>query len=338
MKVVGRLVYAVENNILFINSLELNTMNLKKGTWVFAFFSILLIMVVLASCSIGEKSFRDETITAENKAEIAGKAKTALTVEETRLLGQYLERFYPDLAKDELPSGRTINQMIGEEMALTSTRPVSPTSQPARDLMQPSVSRKTASQVEAAASVIPVAVIPETPQPVVVEIVSGTVIMARLGELLSTKTAQNGDHFEMELAEDLTAGEHLVAPQGSRARGKIISSQSSGKVKGLATISLTLTDLYVEGEQYPLQAETLSYQAEKTTGKDAAKVGIGAGIGAIIGAIAGGGKGAAIGAGVGAGAGTTVVLATKGDELEFPVEQMFHFSLTKGFKVKVLRD
>ena len=333
-------------------------MNLKKETWIFALLSILLMLALPTACSNAGKSFSDETITAENKAEIAGKAKTDLTLEESRLLGQYLKRFYPGLAEGDLPTGRTINQMIGEEMALASTGPASQSSLPAHDLplqvetaAPPMKSAATpapkpvtftpqsgsSSQAEAV-EYIPVEVFPETPQPIVVEIVSGTDIKTRLVESLSTKTARNGDHFEMELAEDLTAGEYLIAPKGSRTRGRIISSESSGKVKGLAAISLALTDLYVEGEQYPLQAETLIFQAEKTTGKDAAKVGIGTGIGAIVGAIIGGGKGAAIGAGVGAGAGTTTVLVTKGDELEFPVEQMFQFRLTKSFKAEVLSD
>ena len=333
-------------------------MNIKKETWVFALLSILLMLALPTACRNGGKSFSDEIITAENKAEIAGKAKTDLTLEESRLLGKYLKRFYPELAENDLPSGRTINQMIGEEMALASADPASQTSLLARDLplqaetAAPPMKRSaipapkpvtftpqsgSSAQAEAVEN-IPVEVFPETPQPIVVEIASGTEIMTRLVESLSTKTARNGDHFEMELAEDLTAGEYLIAPKGSRTRGRIISSESSGKVKGLAAMSMVLTDLYVEGEQYLLQAETLNFQAEKTTGKDAAKVGIGAGIGAIIGGIAGGGKGAAIGAGVGAGAGTTVVLATKGDELEFPMEQMFHFRLTKGFKAEAFRD
>ena len=185
---------------------------------------------------------------------------------------------------------------------------------------------------------LPVEVMPETSQPGVYEIVSGTEIMTRLAEPLSTETAQNGDRFELQLADDLVVGNHLIAPRGTRARGRVLNAQASGKVKGLATISLTLTDLYIGQDQFSLQSETLTLQAEKSIGKDAATVGIGTGVGAIIGAIAGGGKGAVIGAGVGAGAGTTVVLATKGDELEFPVEQMFAFRLTKGFKVEVLRD
>ena len=366
-------------------------MNFKKVTWILAFVVTTLLLVALASCSMGQKSFKEETVTAANKAEIAGKANTELTVEEARLLRQYLRRSYPDLTENDLPIGRTLDQMIEEERTIESTSPAQQAAQQAEAVpaetaavpaaetpapaSRPAPARTTPAQTPAAEpasrqpaspavpapgenvspqqaqnlggssltqagqpAAEPVAIIPETPKPIVVEIPAETALTVRLVEGLSTETAQSGDRFELELAEDLNADGHLIAAKGTRARGRVISSQPAGKVKGLATISLTLTDLYIEDEQYPLQAETLTYQAEKTTGKDAAKVGVGAGIGALLGAIIGGGKGAAIGAGVGAGAGTTTVLATKGDELVFPVEQMFRFRLNKGFKVEVLEE
>lgn len=364
----------------------------------FAAVSILALSIV--SCNIGEKGFREETISAENKAEILNKAQTELTVEEARLLNQYLERSYPNLGGNDLPMGRTLSQMISEERALESTRtesepadsaPADSNAEPAETAESVAASpppsrqappaagqsgnrnppaeaasapRKAAQQsgpvsqaapepatqapastslagnsgqVEPAAA-IPEETVPELPQPTVVEVEPGTDIMVRLVETLGTETAQRGDRFELELAEDLTAGDKLIAPKGTRARGRVIEAQGAGKVKGLATMSITLTDLFIDGEQFPLKAETLTYQAEKTTGKDAAKVGVASGVGALIGAIVGGGKGAAIGAGIGAGAGTGTVLATKGDELEFPVEQMFRFRLTDGFKVEIYEE
>lgn len=383
----------------------------KKAIWIFALISITLLLVSLTSCGSGKTTFRDETVTTENKAEILSKANIELTVEEARLLEQYLKKSYPQLAENDLPAGRTLNQMIEEERIVESTRtarqaadeteaqpdmdettappvktettapPVpeprtppparqapaqqpatqapTPARQPVTQVPTPAAAEDTTpaqqaitqvpapegaaglmekTQQASSSEIIPEAVIPEVPQPVVVEVESGVDIQVRLVESLNTETAETGDRFELQLAEDLAVGDQLIAPKGSRARGRVLNSQSAGKVKGVATISLTLTDLYVGEEQFPLQAETLTYEAEKTTGKDAAKVGVASGIGAIIGAIIGGGKGAAIGAGVGAGAGTTTVLATKGDELEFPVEQMFRFRLTEGFKVEVIEE
>jgi hypothetical protein len=377
-------------------------MNQKKSIWIFTLFSITLLLLSLSSCSSQETTFRDETISPENKAEILSKANTELTVEEARLLGLYLERSYPQLAENDLPAGRTLNQMIEDERVVESTSPAQvaaietdlepkaasadvsppkaeiappakpetrtptpPKPDPARETaaQNSAPARQTAAQAPtpapvvadtsgpdretyltenadqaSPAEIIPEAVGAENPLPILVEVESGADIQVRLVEALGTKTAVTGDRFELQLAEDLVVENQVIAPRGSRARGRVLNSQSAGKVKGVATITLTLTDLYIGEEQFPLQAETLTYEAEKTTGKDAAKVGVASGIGAILGAIIGGKKGAVIGAGVGAGAGTTTVLATRGDELEFPVEQMFRFRLTEGFSVEVLQD
>jgi hypothetical protein len=96
-------------------------------------------------------------------------------------------------------------------------------------------------------------------------------------------------------------------------------------------MSLQLTSLLIGKEAYDLQTDIITKEAESTKKKDATKVGIGAGLGAAIGAIAGGGKGAAIGAAVG---GATVV-ATRGKELHFDVEQKFVFVLRRDVNVKL---
>ena len=364
----------------------------KKAIPILAFIAATILLISLTSCS-KEETFRDETITAANSADILSKADSQLTVEELRLLKQYLNRSYPQLGENDLPLGRTLKQMIDEERLVAASSPaqqnnaaadqaasaqaeaVAPPAKTAPAAPAPSRPRaapqapaaQTPAQAPAQAQATapaetvapadtaaettrnaeqsaPVTSLPETaaapaaPVPVVVEVASGTDLQVRLVEAIGTATTQTGDRFELELAEDLVVGDKLIAPKGSRARGRVLDSQAAGKVKGLATMSLTLTDLYIGQEQFPLQAETLTYQAEKTTGKDAAKVGIGTGVGAILGAIIGGKKGAAVGAGVGAGAGTATVLATKGDELVFPVEQMFRFRLNNGFNVEVLED
>ena len=97
-------------------------MNQKKTIWIFALISITLLLVSLTSCS-QKTTFRDETISSVNMAEILSKANTELTVEEARLLEQYLKRSYPQLAENDLPAGRTLNQMIEEERIVESTRP-----------------------------------------------------------------------------------------------------------------------------------------------------------------------------------------------------------------------
>ena len=85
--------------------------------------------------------------------------------------------------------------------------------------------------------------------------------------------------------------------------------------------------------QIPIETNALSFEADGTVKRDAARTAGGAGLGAIIGAIAGGGKGAAIGAAIGGGAGVGATVITKGKEVEFDPETLFSFQLTKPFDI-----
>ena len=174
---------------------------------------------------------------------------------------------------------------------------------------------------EAATQVAP----PAAPQPLVIP--SGTKLNIRLAEALDSGTNKTGDTFQATLDQDVTVDGKIVAPRGTTVTGKPADVKQSGRVQGVAQMSLALNQIRIGDAVYPIQTNVLSFQAETTKNKDAAKVGIGAGIGAIIGAIAGGGKGAAIGAAVGGGAGGATVIATRGKELNFPAEHQFSFTL-----------
>jgi hypothetical protein len=173
------------------------------------------------------------------------------------------------------------------------------------------------------------------PQPKSVVVPSGTALSVRLQDSLDSGVNKTGETFQATLDEDLVVDGKIVAPRGSSIAGKVVNVASAGRVEGRAAMSLTLTDLKTASASYPIHTNTLAFEAESSTKKDATKVGIGAGLGAVIGAIAGGGKGAAIGAAVGGGAGTATVLATKGKELNFPAEYQFSFALGNDLEVQV---
>ncbi|MCB9386147.1 MAG: hypothetical protein H6509_16170 [Bryobacterales bacterium] len=101
-------------------------------------------------------------------------------------------------------------------------------------------------------------------------------------------------------------------------------------MKGVARIGAQLTE--IDGNAVATKSYVVV--ADKTYGKDATKIGIGAGVGAAIGAIAGGGSGAAKGAGVGAGGGTGAVLATRGDPAVIPAESIIWFELESPLTVE----
>ncbi len=217
-----------------------------------------------------------------------------------------------------------------------SAQAATPSGQSAPEQSEPPL----AEPVEQASGSAPTAPAPAAPPPPPAprsEIVpAGETLTIRLDQALSSKTNQAGQKFEGTLDADLRVNDTLVAPAGSRVIGRITEAVPSGKVKGKAKMALELTGLEVAGNVYDISTRTLAFEAQGTGKEDAKKVGIASGIGAIIGAIAGGGKGAAIGATIGAGAGTGVVLATPGDEVEFPNEQRMVFKLDQSVELPAL--
>jgi hypothetical protein len=130
--------------------------------------------------------------------------------------------------------------------------------------------------------------------------------------------------------------ELTVLPAGTPITGSVVAVERSGKVKGVASLSLRFTSLVLDDERYDLTASSVSRQAATTKKKDATKVGIGAGAGALIGAIAGGGKGAAIGAGIGAAGGTGYVMSTRGEEVRIASGTAVSVTLSAPLTVRVL--
>jgi hypothetical protein len=172
--------------------------------------------------------------------------------------------------------------------------------------------------------------------PAAVVVPKGTQLAIRLEETVSSKTHRAGDTFEASLSNDLVVDGWLVAPRGSKVTGLVPAASPSGKVKGLARLTVALQELWVGEDRYPLRTAGLSFEAEPTKKEDAKKVGIAAGAGALIGAIAGGKKGAAIGGAAGAAAGAGAVLVTSGKEVEFAVEHPFTFELTATVEMKLI--
>jgi hypothetical protein len=160
-------------------------------------------------------------------------------------------------------------------------------------------------------------------------------ISIRLEQAISTEKNTSGDTFTGWLDGPLTVDGKTVAPSRSKVTGKVTQVKDAGRVEGLASLTMVLDTLEVNGEEYDLETLPLSRVARNTKKKDAAIIGGSAAAGAVIGAIAGGGKGAAIGAGVGGGSGTGYVLATKGEPVEFAPETRLTFYLSEPVELPV---
>ena len=166
------------------------------------------------------------------------------------------------------------------------------------------------------------------PQPRTVSLAAGTPIKVRTTRTLSTKTLKTGDSFDAVLDAPVMSGNRELFPRGSTVMGRVVNSDPGGRVKGVASLAITLNMLHnASGDMFDINTNTVSIEANTSKTKDAAKIGVGTAVGAAIGAIAGGGKGAGIGAATGAGAGTAVVLGTRGDAAEIPSETVLDFAL-----------
>jgi hypothetical protein len=162
---------------------------------------------------------------------------------------------------------------------------------------------------------------------------SGTILKVSLIDPLGTDTSSPGDRFLASLAESVVINGTTVLPQGTQLRGRVVAVEDSGRVKGLASIRLALTDIMQGDRMVAIKSDTFAATAETSKRRDGEIIGGGAGLGAVIGAIAGGGKGAAIGALTGGGAGTGVVLATKGKELRYGPETRLNFTLADSVQM-----
>lgn len=171
---------------------------------------------------------------------------------------------------------------------------------------------------------------PNVPPPHVVTLEAGTRLPIRLGETLSTDHNYAGDTFRGTLDSAIVRDGFIIADKGSKILGRVVSAQKAGRVEGVATLQLTLTEINTtDGQRIRIETSLYDQKGTTTRGEDTAKIAGGAALGAIIGALGGGGKGAAIGAGAGGAAGTGAVLLTRGKPAVLPSETRLDFQLAR---------
>jgi len=157
----------------------------------------------------------------------------------------------------------------------------------------------------------------------------GTELQVRFTQPLSSSKNKTGESFQALVDQDVVVNGRKVILKGSQVQGLLVEVKGSGRVRGRAKMSFKLVSLTVGSQTIKIETNTLDIEAEGTGRRDAGRMIATSGMGAVIGAIAGGGSGAAKGAAIGAGVGVGATLLTKGKEVEFPVEQLFSFTLAE---------
>ena len=166
-----------------------------------------------------------------------------------------------------------------------------------------------------------------------VTIPSGTTLAIRLVDSLDSETAQPGQTFHATLDSPLAVDGDTAIPSGYSVEGHIVDVRSAGKFAGQSLLVLRLDRIAVGSTSYNLRADQYKRQGSSRTRSTVKKVGAGTVIGALIGGIAGGGKGAGIGALAGGALGGGVQAATKGQQINLPIESVLTFTLQEPLTV-----
>src|SRR5207237_6983563 len=142
-----------------------------------------------------------------------------------------------------------------------------------------------------------------------------------------TRRNRAGDRFTATLDRPIQVGEKMLVPKGTPFSGHVTASGASGRLKGRATLGVTLDSFELNGTSHKIQTSSETRASAGHKKRNGILIGGGAGLGAALGAIAGGGKGALIGAGAGAAAGTAGAAATGKEDVVFPAETRLRFVL-----------
>ncbi len=173
---------------------------------------------------------------------------------------------------------------------------------------------------------------PPPPPPLVVP--AGTSLVVRMGNSITSKTANAGDTFTGSLAHGVTVDGVVAIRAGAGVSGTVVDAKSPGRFKGEGILSIALTAVNVGGGSVPIQTSTYTQTVKGKGKRTAVMAGGGTGAGALIGGLAGGGKGALIGGLVGAGAGTAGAAFTGNKELTIPAESAVTFKLANSITVQ----
>lgn len=166
-----------------------------------------------------------------------------------------------------------------------------------------------------------------------VTIPSGTRVTIRMIDPVDSDRNSVGQTFRASIDDPVVVNGQTVIPAGSDASVRVVDIRQGGRISGSEEISLELSQISVNGRNYPVYTE-YAQSASKARGKQSAQViGGTAVVGAIIGAIAGGGQGAAIGAASGAAAGTGIQ-AVRGQRVRVESEARLDFTLSQPLSLR----
>ena len=170
--------------------------------------------------------------------------------------------------------------------------------------------------------------------PTNVTIPAGTGLAIRINQRIDVKHATPGERFTGELAEGVSRDGSVVLPRGTHVRGVVAAAHRRGHFKGRSILSLRLTSLVYNGQDYPLETADFVSSKKGKGKRTAGFMGGTAGVGMLVGGIATGGVGLAVGGLAGGGLGTLLAGTTGNRDIVIPAESLVRFRLEDDLTVQ----
>jgi type IV secretion system protein VirB10 len=160
---------------------------------------------------------------------------------------------------------------------------------------------------------------------------SGTTVMLKTLDAISTKTARVGDRVYFRSSFPVAIDNHMAIPAGTYVDGEITNLKRPGRVKGRAEIAFRFDKMIFPSgytvqlpgavrqvpdlENAKIKDKEGTIEQNPNTGRDVGTIAAPAAEGTLIGLAADGARGAGIGAGIGAAAGVLITMITRGDDI-----------------------
>ena len=170
---------------------------------------------------------------------------------------------------------------------------------------------------------------PEPVSPQKKSVPAGTILRVRLYNAIDSGRHRSGDAFVASLSAPVTVEDTTVLPKGTIVHGIIRHASSSGRLKGRASITLSLDRMEWNGSDVPINTNSITLTSADHKKRNLAWIGGSSAAGALIGGLLGGGKGALIGAGAGGAAGVGTAAATGKRQVRVPAESLLTFRLAQ---------
>jgi hypothetical protein len=178
------------------------------------------------------------------------------------------------------------------------------------------------------------------PVPAALTIPAGKYLTVRTNGFITSDRNQPGDFFSATLTEPLVIDGFVVAARGQVVNGRVVDVQKAGRVSGVSSVRVELTELnLVDGQQIPFRSQMIYRKGDTSIGRDVGAIGGTTAVGAAIGAAATGtGLGAGIGAAAGLVASTIGVLSTRGRATIVAPETPLTFRVEQPITVSTVRS